>query len=349
MGLSLYCPVYGYYEKEADIIGKRGDFFTSVSVGNLFGQLLAFQFAEWLDEIKCLDPQLSTLNLVEAGAHNGQLAGDILTWLQEKRTGLFEKLNYVIVEPSPRRREWQSKKLAGFEKKVTWVSKLAELTAASESAKFHGIIFCNELLDAMPVHRLGWDAKNRKWFEWGVALEGEKLIWTKMASAELDLPSSFPHLPSSPTLLAVLPDNYIIEISPAAEDWWREAANVLGRGRLMTIDYGFTFEEIFSPSRTQGTLRGYFNHHVTSDILTNVGEQDLTAHVNYSALQIVGESVGLATEHFSTQTRFLTRILEKTLKDQTLDVWNTSRTRQFQTLTHPEHLGRALRLLVQSR
>ena len=83
-------------------------------------------------------------------------------------------------------------------------------------------------------------------------------------------------------LETVLPDGYIIETSPAAGNWWHQAASVLEHGRLMAIDYGFTADEMFSPSRTSGTLRAYFRHHVTDDLLANVGEQDITAHVNFS-------------------------------------------------------------------
>jgi SAM-dependent MidA family methyltransferase len=123
----------------------------------------------------------------------------------------------------------------------------------------------------------------------------------------------------------------------------------LARGRLLAIDYGFTEEERFSPARTNGTLRAYFRHHVVGDLLANVGEQDLTAHVNFSAIQKAGEAAGLATESFQTQPQFLTRILEKAVREKFFDKWNACRTRQFQTLTHPEHLGRAFRVLVQSR
>jgi len=100
---------------------------------------------------------------------------------------------------------------------------------------------------------------------------------------------------------------------------------------------------------THGTLRAYFRHHAGDDLLANVGEQDLTAHVNFSAIQAAGESVELRTEMFSTQSQFLTRILEKASKDNSLGGWTPAQARQFQTLTHPEHLGRAFRVLVQSR
>ena len=187
-----------------------------------------------------------------------------------------------------------------------------------------------------------------------MAVEGEKFVWVKIQNpeagsqkSELDLLSAICHLPSS--LLDVLPDNYTVEISPAAENWWHEAANSLKHGKLLTIDYGLTADELYSPARTNGTLRGYFRHHVTDDILANPGEQDLTAHVNFSAIQKAGEEAGLKTDMFTTQTKFLTQILEKTLADKTFGEWNAGRTRQFQTLTHPEHLGRAFRVLLQSR
>jgi SAM-dependent MidA family methyltransferase len=337
MELALYCPDYGYYQTKKDNPGRRGDFFTSVSVGELFGQLLAFQFAEWLEELRLAN---CDLRIVETGAHDGTLARDVLNWLRASRPKLFDQIEYGIVEPSLRRQQWQRETLKEFASRIRWLSRFNTSTVQ----RFNGIIFSNELLDAMPVHRSGWDATAKKWFEWGVALEGEKFVWARMAESRH--PSLvIRHVP--PELLAVLPDGYTIETSPAAENWWREAAGALERGRLMTIDYGLTADELFSPSRPRGTLRAYFRHHVTDDILANPGEQDITAHVNFPAIQAAGESAGLATESFSTQAQFLTRILDKAAKDKSFGDWNASRTRQFQTLTHPEHLGRTFRVFVQ--
>ncbi len=334
MELALYCPDSGYYEREKDNVGRRGDFITSVSTGELFGELLAFQFAEWLEtEAGSRKPET---RIIEAGAHDGKLARDILNWLQSNRPKLFSEIEYVIIEPSPRRQEWQRETLGKFPN-VRWLSRFSNPTIQ----RFNGIIFSNELLDAFPVHRYGWDANGKKWFEWGVAVAGEKFVWAKIQNPEFRI--------QNPELEPVLPDNYTVEISPAAENWWRAAAGILARGKLLTIDYGLTDKELFSPARTNGTLRGYFRHHVSDDILANVGEQDLTAHVNFSAIQKTGEAAGLKTENFSTQTKFLTKILEKTVAKKNFGEWNARRTRQFQTLTHPEHLGRAFRVLVQSR
>ena len=351
MQLALYCPNSGYYETKKDNPGRRGDFYTSVSVGEVFGQLLAFQFAEWLD-----DPPPATHHwsprLVEAGAHDGQLARDILAWLQLRRPKLFERIEYNIVEPSARRQEWQSETLKPFAVRVRWFTDWESLAHVSGRASLRAVIFSNELLDAMPVRRFGWDAKTKAWFEWGVALEGGKFVWAKIPNSELrtpdsESPSSIFHLPSS--FLDVLPDGYIIETCPAAGNWWREAASILERGRLLTIDYGLTNDELFSPGRTRGTLRAYFRHHACDDLLANAGEQDLTAHVNFSAIQSVGEACGLQTETFSTQAQFLTGIVEKIFKNpNSFGEWGAKQNRQFQTLTHPEHLGRAFRVLVQS-
>jgi SAM-dependent MidA family methyltransferase len=363
MELALYCPDYGFYEKEKDNVGKRGDFFTSVSVGDLFGQLLAFQFADWFegtDETPDTEsglPRRSAANagtgetrfrIVEAGAHDGTLARDILAWFRAHRAEMFPQLEYCIVEPSPRRRGWQKKTLTAFPSTVRWLAEISELKAAPPSSQT--VVFSNELLDAMPVHRLGWDAKEKKWFEWGVALDGNRFAWSQMAANENLLSRLTHHNCEAGKLFELLPNNYTIEISPAAEDWWRGAADAFAHGKLLTFDYGFTADEQFSPHRLNGTLRAYHRHQIANDLLANAGEQDLTAHVNFSAIQSAGEFSGLRTEAFCAQPQFLTRIVEKIFqKPESFGEWGSKQSRQFQTLTHPEHLGRAFRVLVQSR
>jgi SAM-dependent MidA family methyltransferase len=341
MELALYCPETGYYERNQDNVGRAGDFITSVSVGSLFGELLAFQFAEWLEELRIAD---CGLRIIEAGAHDGKLAGDILNWMKHHRPKLFSEIEYAILEPSSQRQGWQRETLKQFPN-VRWFSDFADLKLKTNNSKLNGVLFSNELLDAFPVRRLGWDAKNKKWFEFGVELAGEKFAWTKISSPAL--PSAICHLPSA--LLSVLPDHYSVEISPAAENWWGEAAGILARGKLLAIDYGFTAEEQFSPARLNGTLRAYHRHQISDDLLANAGGQDLTAHVNFSAVQAVGEQAGLRTEIFCAQPQFLTRIFARMMQEKAFGEWGAKQTRQFQTLTHPEHLGRAFRVLVQGR
>ena len=341
MELALYCPETGYYETNKDNVGRAGDFITSVSTGELFGQLLAFQFGQWLENLNQFKGKNETVKIIEAGAHDGKLAADVLDWLKNHRAELFSQLEYFILEPSVRRQAWQKEKLKSFAPKVNWFTDFENLKSKTQSSKLTGIIFSNELLDAFPVRRFGWDANRKTWFEWGVAVADEKFVWVKLENSGFRI--------RNPELEAVLPDNYTVETSPAAANWWRAAAEILAHGKLLAIDYGHTDADVFLPGRPRGTLRAFFRHHVSDDLLANVGEQDLTAHVNFSAMQKAGEAAGLTTEIFSTQPRFLTQILRAAMNDKAFGEWTAQRTRQFQTLTHPEHLGRAFRVLVQNR
>ena len=336
MELALYCPNFGYYERPDRIPGRKGDFYTSVSVGSLFGELLAWQFAEWLPAIPGEAKQI-----VEAGAHDGRLARDILSWLRDNRPAMWNALEYWILEPSAQRRASQEEMLREFSGRVRWFPSWD----AVPSGGVHGIIFSNELLDAMPVHRLGWDAARKSWFEWGVGLAGSELVWQKVQSPKSKVPTA--ELPEE--LLAVLPEGFTTEVSPAATDWWQQAARALRNGKLLTFDYGLTAEEFFTPDRKNGTLRAYRQHHQGSDLLAHPGEQDLTAQVNFSAVQTAGERAGLTTESFITQSVFLAKSVTAMESAGSPVTWPAAKVRQFQTLTHPEHLGQRFRVLVQKR
>jgi SAM-dependent MidA family methyltransferase len=343
MELALYCPETGYYERNQDNVGRRGDFITSVSTGSLFGELLAFQFAEWLARWPMANGQWP---IIEAGAHDGKLAADILNWLKKFRPELFAQIEYWILEPSASRQQWQREKLKQFSN-VRWFTGFDDLKLKTQNLKLHGVLFGNELLDAFPVRRFGWDALGKKWFEWGVTLAGEKFDWRRLPRPQTDLPAAIRNLP--PALLAVLPDGYIAEDSPTAENWWRAAAGIFAHGKWLTLDYGFSVDEQFSPARINGTLRAYFRHHVSDDLLAQPGEQDLTAHVDFSAIQKAGEAAGLQTDFLCSQPRFLTRIFSRAAQGKWFASLDARQIRQFQSLTHPEHLGRAFRVLVQSR
>ena len=353
MELALYHPEWGYYEQSPRPIGRHGDFFTSVSVGRLFGDLLGFQFSEWLTQIQ--SPRGNgPLQIVEAGAHDGRLAADILSGLQQRQPGLFSALEYWMVEPSPRRAALQQEMLRAFGPKVRWFAGLQELAAVG----VQGVFFCNELLDAMPVHRWGWDASRRQWFEWGVRWQADRFDWIRMAEGSAseeptpgsaDIPvGSNPAPPLPPEeLQAVLPDGFTVETAPQAEAWWTQAARSLRPGRLVAFDYGFTAEEFFAPHRAQGTLRAYYQHELRPDALSQPGEQDLTAHVNFTRFQAAGEAAGLRTETFREQGRFLGEVARRWWALEGQD-WSTAQVRQFQTLTHPGFLGMSFQVLVQT-
>jgi SAM-dependent MidA family methyltransferase len=296
----------------------------------------------------------------------------------------LDGVEYVILEGSARRRAWQERKLAEFPHSVRWIADFRELsrlnqpnhveaqlageTQAPQDAPYR-IIFANELLDAFPVHRLGWDARRGAWFEWGVTVDQEQFAWIRM---EPNRPQSEPRsrLDQSPErlleeagwlkgglgskefglLTAILPDGYTIEVCPAATQWWDKAAKALYWGKLLTFDYGFGADEVFQPERSGGTLRGYRGHRVSRDVLARPGEQDLTAHVNFGTVQTAGEATGLVTESFESQGTFLTRIATQGWTNAAGETeWTAAQKRQFHTLTHPEHLGQCLRVLVQSR
>jgi SAM-dependent MidA family methyltransferase len=328
MDLALYHSPYGYYEQSARVIGKAGDFYTSVSVGSLFGELLAHRFRHWLQD---LDRPV----ILETGAHDARLALDILQALQHPAV---PRLEYWILEPSLARQSWQHEVLADFLPQVRWFSD--EQAIAQEPVT--GVIFAQEFLDALPCHRLGWDSRARRWFEWGVAWQTDRFAWTRLSWNEPPESNAWPM-----ALLEVLPEAFTIELCPAARTWWTRLANRLKTGYLLTFDYGLESEEFFQPHRAEGTLRSYCQHHFVADVLANPGQQDITAMVDFTAIRTAGEKAGLKTIADEAQSRFLTRIVQGLGQGGYAD-WPPQKTRQFHTLTHPEHLGRAFRVLVQA-
>ncbi|MEN9674833.1 MAG: hypothetical protein RIS76_729 [Verrucomicrobiota bacterium] len=349
MELALYAPELGYYERSPRPVGRQGDFYTSVSVGPVFGELLGFQFAQWLADSDFVHPE-APVDLVETGAHDGRLAGDILGWLETGRPALFPRIRMWLVEPSPRRRQWQRETLRRFGPTVQWVSGLDELEERTGGVR--GVFYSNELLDAFPVHRIAWNSTARAWEEQGVAVAGDRFSWRKLPTEAVTAAQAdrvrLSALPAE--LLSVLPDGFTVEACPAAAAWWREAAGVLRQGALVTLDYGFADDAVLRPELPAGTLRAYRNHRSFSDVLSDPGEQDLTAQVDFESVAAAGEAAGMMTLVRASQRGWLTRIFEETLAvGSGFPAWDAARIRQFQTLTHPEHLGRRFQVLVQTR
>ena len=334
MAMALYEPKVGYYEQTPRVVGRGGDFATSVSVGSLFGELVA----HWIErEVGALETLASgPLEIVEAGAHDGRWAEDILSALTQGSDLNRERFRYRIVEPSATRQTWQRERLARFGDRVVWSETLP--------TEVRGGIVSNELLDAFPVERWRWNTSQRRWVEQGVGWTGERFDWTALptpAPVEWELPEE---------VQSVLPEGFVRERSPAAVAWWEQAAMALREGCLITFDYGLEAEEFLTPGRSAGTLRAYRQHRVSDDLLSSPGEVDLTAHVDFSAIAEAGLRQGLVTWHRERQSRFLMRILESTQRNPGgFPEWNTPRVRAFQTLTHPEHFGRGFRVLAQGR
>lgn len=334
MARALYEPGLGYYEHAE--VGRRGDFYTSVSVGSLFGELNAADAVGRFERLAA-EGWDGVWRWVEAGAHDGRFAADFLGWMREHAPEVYGRVRYGIVEPSARRRAWQESTLAAHAGRVEWHETVPE---------FEGILFSNELLDAFPLDRLGWDRGAGRWFRWGVAERGG-FVWARLEVEEL---AGTPVAGLPAELLAVLPDGYTVEWSPGAEAWWRGAVAGLGRGWAVAFDYGYEAGDRFRPERVRGTLRGYRGHRHVDDVLEAPGLSDLTAHVDFGRVEAAGLSAGARTECLENQGRHLTRVLQGVMgRRGGFEEWGPARVRQFQTLTHPQHLGHSFRVLVQER
>ena len=324
MELALYHPEWGYYAKvgSEEKVGKGGDFVTSVSVGSLFGRLLAYQFVRWWEQKARPCP----FYILEFGGLNGQLAYDILSALEHDFPHCNGKINYILFEPLPNLAAAQKNKLSGFSC-VQWVRSMDEMES------FQGIVLGNELLDAFPFHRLehidDQNKKYSKWVECCVDIKEDSLIWTRQ--------------PCSPSLSSGLPADAKgkVEVCLNAISWLEQISSVFKHGYFLFFDYGWTDEEYFQVERPEGTLRGYSNHRQVDHILKHPGDQDITAHVRWSPFISKAAQLGFQVDEFIQQSRWLTHlVLQNDLE------FLPHEARQFNTLTHPDMMGTIYRTLV---
>jgi SAM-dependent MidA family methyltransferase len=344
MEVALYCPELGYYEQVCHTPGRRGDYFTAVSVGSVLGQCLAWRFCAW-----AAGAGWERWQLVEAGAHDGRLAGDILGWIRRHRPAELDRLRYWIIEPSARRRRWQQERLEGWEGTVHWVSGLDDLRENGVC----GVIFANELLDAMPVSRVGWDRVAGEWFEWGVNEVDGRWVWERILGAmgpEVWRVAGAWLARVAAVMGDHLPEGFTLEVSPAAVDWWAEASAALRAGWLCTLDYGLEDARWLGAGHAGGTLRAYAGHRRVEDVLCRPGERDVTAHVHWTLVREAGERAGLRTVGLWSQGRWLTRMLVERMRTESgWAGWSDGERREFQTLTHPGQMGEQFQVLVQCR
>jgi SAM-dependent MidA family methyltransferase len=335
MELALYHPEHGYYAKldAFQNVGTKGDFITSISIGSLFGKLLAKQFSLWWAKMGKPNP----FHLVECGGLDGQLAFDILSALPQVSSDCAEAALYTLVEPLANLEDQQRKKLSTSADKIKWVKTVKELPA------FEGIIFGNELLDAFPIHL--FEGINGKWQECCVGINKEK---QRDLSTELEMTENFPpfkfiHQSSHLSIISKLTSKVRgrVEVCPDAGIWIQDAADKLKKGCILLLDYGLTDEEYLEVERPTGTVRSYRNHQVTKNILDNPGEQDITYHVRWTPLIEEAAKLKLQQEEFIQQGRWLTRIVAENQLQ-----LSPSEIRQFQTLSHPEMMGAPFRVLV---
>ena len=274
MALALYEPGLGYYSRSSRQFGAMpssgSDFVTAPELSPLFGQTLARQVAQALDAA-------GADAVFEFGAGSGALAAQLLATLGPRVK------RYAIVDLSGALREKQALRLAPWAAKVQWLDAWPE--------QMHGVVIGNEVLDAMPVQLLHWDGA--QWFERGVASVMGTLQWADRSTL-LQPPWPGPFAPGTVT-----------EIHPQAEAFMRSLAERLTRGAAFFIDYGFPEAEYYHPQRSGGTLMCHRAHLADTNPLADVGEKDITAHVNFSAIALAAQDAGLSVLGYTSQARFL--------------------------------------------
>jgi SAM-dependent MidA family methyltransferase len=280
MEMALYYPGYGYYTSSAEKIGKNGDYYTSSMVSPVFGTLIAKQIEEiW----KVLGEEAFTI--VEYGAGTGKLCYDILEALS-KNDSLYKNLHYCIIEKSPAMQELEKLLLQG--KPVSWYHDLSEIR------NFSGCIISNEVLDNFSVHQV---VKRGKLMEVHVDY--------KDGFVETLLPASESLVAYFDELRVELPDGFRTEVNLEAINWLSGISENIRKGYVITIDYGFPAFELYRDYRKEGTIVCYNRHKVNSTPYHNIGSQDITAHVNFSALYHWGGKNGLDCCGFTDQGHFL--------------------------------------------
>lgn len=303
MDLVLYHPQHGYYINKAKHIGVRGDFFTSPHLGADFGELLAEQFVEIWELLDRPNP----FTLVEMGAGQGLLAQDVLRYLHQHHFECFKALNYVIVEKSAALIAQQRQQLSNLMKagEISW-----QTWDEIPNTSIIGCCFSNELVDAFPVHQvviqqgqlqeiyITTTAKDR---------EAAQLPDFVEVAGELSTPrlTQYFDLVGIDLTSEAYSDGYRTEVNLAALDWLAAIASRLQRGYLLTIDYGYSAARYYAPMRDQGTLQCYYQHAHHSNPYIYIGQQDLTAHVDFTALERQGELCGLQKVGFTQQGLFL--------------------------------------------
>jgi SAM-dependent MidA family methyltransferase len=288
MDMVLYHPEFGYYSTQAAKLGKKGDFFTSVHLGADFGEMLAVQFVQmW----KILG-QPKSFTLVEMGAGQGFLARDVLKYIQQNYLDFFTNLNYIIVEKSPVLRQLQQQHLQEFS--ISWCN-LEDI----KSDSITGCFFSNELVDAFPVHQ--FVIKNRQLQEIYITTPGEEVV-DEPSTAKLREYFDFVGVDITQD---IYPEGYRSEVNLAALDWLTLVAKCLQRGYVLTIDYGYTANRYYNPRRGDGTLQCYYQHHRHNNPYINIGQQDITTHVNFTALEEWGLRCDLNKLGFTQQGLFL--------------------------------------------
>jgi SAM-dependent MidA family methyltransferase len=280
MEMALYYPELGYYNRQGQKIGADGDYYTSPTISPLFGALIGRQIEEmWEHTGK------EAFTIVEYGAGSGIMCRDILCFLKTN-SELYSSLAYYIIEKSPVMRKLAQSHLHG---EVVWIESIRDLPP------FTGCILSNELLDNFAVHQVVMKQQLMEVF----------VVYNEKGFTEVLLPAGQPLKDYLNEMNILLPEGLRTEINLQAAQWIKEIATVLKKGYLMTIDYGGPSSELYTECRRDGTLACFKNHMIGTNPYKNIGLQDITSHVNFSALCHFGGHSGLTTCGYTTQAGFL--------------------------------------------
>jgi SAM-dependent MidA family methyltransferase len=331
----LYHPVHGYYSQPES--RRFTDYYTSVDVHPIFGRLLARQFAEMWERLG----RPADFHLVEAAAGTGRLGGQILDFAESQLPEFYQSLRYVAVERSPARCDQLAARLRSHIERDRCHAAI-EIPAGVSV----GCIFSNELLDALPVHRV--IKKNGALQEIFVGCDGA-------AFSELQLPLSTCAISEYFAAQEIsLIEGQQAEAALEACGWITEVGRRLQRGFVLTIDYGHEATGLFDAHHMAGTVLAYANHRAHEDFYSAPGQQDLTAHVNFTALRLWGKASGLQQLGLISQTAFLLALGQGNefadLYEEGADETGRVRARlQLKTLIFPEGMGERFQVLIQQK
>jgi SAM-dependent MidA family methyltransferase len=331
MEAALYHPEHGYYASGRARVGKEGDFFTSVSVGGIYGRLLASVCREVWERLGRPSP----FTIVEQGANDGSMASDILGEIAKSSDDFSRSAHFLIVEPFAVNQRKQRERLQSFPN-VSWVTTLEEVP------EFTGIHLSNELLDAFPVDSLRWSGS--VWEEECVVLQEQGLRLVTRPIPDPALRAVAAKLPTG------LPPGFRVEWNPGLSPWLATLHAKLQRGIILTVDYGQAGEDRYAPHRADGTVMAYRDHQRYNDPLPEPGLRDITAQIDFTTLAAAARSIGFGLLGYSDQHHFLVGTAEPWLRSlgdlTTASDAARGDLRSLQTLLNPGTMGRQFKAIA---
>ncbi|MDD5434242.1 MAG: SAM-dependent methyltransferase [Nitrospira sp.] len=358
MDLALYYPELGYYSSEKIKLGKKGDYYTSPLVHRIFGELLCKQMAGmWEISAK------GDFTIVEMGAGDGTLCCDILNHARKEYPAFYDSIHYIIIEESRGMRKVQREKLRGnhitpplengvenggeggfeaesAENKILWLDYSDPLF----NSGINGCFISNELVDAFPVHLVEMTGGELKEVYVGI----QSGTFTEL----LDVPST-PEINKYFERLGIyLEEGQRVEVNLRATDWMKWVAGSLNKGFVITVDYGYPAEELYSSFRKKGTLLCYSKHRIIEDPYVNIGEQDITSHIDFTTLVNTGEGEALHLAGLTDQTHFLFglglgQVIQSSALNSPDDTYALEQRLMIKNLIMPGGMGSIFKVLIQ--